>query len=218
MYRALIANVSVADLLEKAANIGDADSARSLMNLVMQFRKVSYFSSSQTTMGLKKQQVCNHPELFERADVMAPFSFAHFGRSGPLGREGDLIFVPYSTRNPIEYRIPELLYLDGGLVDIPSIKPGLRSRRFCARNLFNIWSTDGIYQSMYDEIEGIDHTTLATHITLTTILESPAFAFLRLLNRGPAEVHGLQLSPFMRNRLVELQLENKIIEQSTILR
>jgi len=32
--------VSVADLLEKAANIGDADSARSLMNLVMQFRKV----------------------------------------------------------------------------------------------------------------------------------------------------------------------------------
>ena len=41
MYKALLANVSVADLLEKAANIGDADSARSLMNLVMQFRKVS---------------------------------------------------------------------------------------------------------------------------------------------------------------------------------
>ena len=40
MYKALLANVSVADLLEKAANIGDADSARSLMNLVMQFRKV----------------------------------------------------------------------------------------------------------------------------------------------------------------------------------
>ena len=40
LYRGLLANVSVADLLEKAANIGDADSARSLMNLVMQFRKV----------------------------------------------------------------------------------------------------------------------------------------------------------------------------------
>ena len=40
MYKALLANVSIADLLEKAANIGDADSARSLMNLVMQFRKV----------------------------------------------------------------------------------------------------------------------------------------------------------------------------------
>lgn len=40
LYKALLANVSVADLLAKAANIGDADSARSLMNLVMQFRKV----------------------------------------------------------------------------------------------------------------------------------------------------------------------------------
>lgn len=45
MYKALQANVSVADLLEKAANIGDADSARSLMNLVMQFRKVRCWSA-----------------------------------------------------------------------------------------------------------------------------------------------------------------------------
>ncbi|KAG1746308.1 RNA polymerase I-specific transcription initiation factor RRN3-domain-containing protein [Suillus occidentalis] len=34
LYCALLANVSVVDLLEKAANIGDADSARSLGNLV----------------------------------------------------------------------------------------------------------------------------------------------------------------------------------------
>lgn len=53
LYNVLLARVSVADLLAKAANIGDAESARSLMNLVMQFRKVchtatldgSYFSS-----------------------------------------------------------------------------------------------------------------------------------------------------------------------------
>ena len=42
LYKALLAKVSVADLLAKAANIGDADSARSLMNLVMQFRKVRF--------------------------------------------------------------------------------------------------------------------------------------------------------------------------------
>jgi DNA helicase INO80 len=42
LYRALRANVSVKDLLEKAANIGDSDSAKSLMNLVMQFRKASH--------------------------------------------------------------------------------------------------------------------------------------------------------------------------------
>lgn len=170
-------------------------------------------------MGLQKGQVCNHPELFERADVMAPFSFAHFGRSGPLGREGDLIFVPYSTRNPIEYQIPELLYLDGGLVDIPSVNPGPHLRTHCAHNLFNIWSTDRIHQSMYGEIEGVVHIILsARKLCSPPCSESPAFAFLRLLNKGPAEVHGLQVSPFMRNRLVELQQENKIIEQSTVLR
>ena len=40
LYKALMTNVSVFDLLEKAKNIGDVESARSLMNLVMQFRKV----------------------------------------------------------------------------------------------------------------------------------------------------------------------------------
>jgi hypothetical protein len=45
LYRVLAANVSVADLLVKAANIGDAESARSLMNLVMQFRKVGKYKS-----------------------------------------------------------------------------------------------------------------------------------------------------------------------------
>lgn len=40
MYKSLLANVSVADLLEKAANTADANTTRTLMNLVMQFRKV----------------------------------------------------------------------------------------------------------------------------------------------------------------------------------
>lgn len=137
-----------------------------------------------TTTDLQECQVCNHPELFERADVMAPFSFAHFGRSGPLGREGDLIFVPYSTRNPIEYQVPELLYLDGGVVDIPSVKPGPRSRRLCVRNLFNIWSTDRIYQSMYDEIEGIVHTTPPAQITLTTIFRVPCLCISASLEQS----------------------------------
>ncbi|KAG6820380.1 hypothetical protein H0H93_001351 [Arthromyces matolae] len=101
LYSALLSHVSVADLLAKAANIGDADSARSLMNLVMQFRKLSF-------------QVCNHPELFERADVIAPFSFCEFGRPGPLMREGDFVLLPYSSRNPIEFVVPEIFCDNGG--------------------------------------------------------------------------------------------------------
>lgn len=65
------------------------------MNLVMQFRKV-----------------CNHPELFERADVRAPFSFAQFAGTSNLLREGDFVEVPYSTRNPIELQTPRLFYED----------------------------------------------------------------------------------------------------------
>lgn len=42
VYEALLANISVADLLEKATNIGDANPARSLMNLAMQFCKVRW--------------------------------------------------------------------------------------------------------------------------------------------------------------------------------
>ncbi|KAJ7103398.1 SNF2 family N-terminal domain-containing protein [Mycena belliarum] len=171
LYKALLANVSVADLLEKAANIGDADSARSLMNLVMQFRKV-----------------CNHPELFERADVVAPFSFSRFGRSGPLMREGDFIFLPYSTRNPIEFTIPKLLYNDGGIVTVPSENSTSVSQSSCLTKLLNIWSTDWIHRSMYDE-------------------ESSSFSFLRLLGSSAKEAHALHLSPLITRRLSAVQEE-----------
>ena len=136
LYKALLANVSVQDLLEKAANLGDADSARSLMNLVMQFRKV-----------------CNHPELFERADVVAPFSFSEFGRSGPLNREGDFVQLPYSTRNPIEYSIPTLLFADGGLVDVPQEDSLMRTGDGPLARMMNIWSTEAIYRSLYEDCE-----------------------------------------------------------------
>ena len=106
------------------------------MNLVMQFRKV-----------------CNHPELFERADVVAPYSFSEFGRSGPLNREGDFVQLPYSTRNPIELAIPKLLYLDGGLVNVPQEKSRLRPDDSVFTKLMNIWSTDSIHRSFYDDSE-----------------------------------------------------------------
>ena len=103
MYNTLKTNISLADLMARASSLSADDGAvKRLMNLIMQFRKV-----------------CNHPELFERADVVAPFSFSEFGRPGPLNREGDFVQLPYSTRNPIEYTIPTLFLQDGGLLDVP---------------------------------------------------------------------------------------------------
>ncbi|TFY83775.1 hypothetical protein EWM64_g245 [Hericium alpestre] len=173
LYKALLANVSVADLLEKAANIGDADSARSLMNLVMQFRKV-----------------CNHPELFERRDVVAPFSFAEFGRSGLLSREGDYLLVPYSTRNPIEYEVPELLYEDGGLVDVP---PEDRDSNVLNK-LMNIWATDWIQRSVDEDAQS-------------------AFAFLPLLNMSPGEAHKIHESPLIRRSLLSRKEQTSRAEE-----
>lgn len=165
LYTALVSKVSVTDLLEKAANIGDVDSARSLMNLVMQFRKV-----------------CNHPELFERADVVAPYSFSRFGQSRSLLREGDSIFLPYSSRNPIEISIPQLLYQDGGLIDVPSDALAPVTSLSCLTKLFNIWSTNWIHQSLYDEV-------------------SSSFSFLRLTDVTPQDAHFLHVAPLLQRRL-----------------
>ncbi|KAJ3571584.1 hypothetical protein NP233_g3652 [Leucocoprinus birnbaumii] len=175
LYSALLANVSITDLLEKAKNIGDADSARSLMNLVMQFRKV-----------------CNHPELFERADVVAPFSFSKFGRSGNLAREGDFVDLPYSVRNPIEVSIPEIFYRDGGLVDIPCQNDDSKNTSVFNK-LCNIWSADWIQDSIYDS-------------------QSPSFSFLRFLDISPAEAHTLHASPLMKRGLRAMEQEAHLRE------
>lgn len=92
-------------------------------------------------MLLTLPKVCNHPELFERADVQAPFSFCCFGEAGNLSREGDFLDLPYSTRNPIGYPLPVLFYTHGGFLDVPSESSlsGSRAKLFGVD--MSIWST-----------------------------------------------------------------------------
>ena len=66
-------------------------------------------------------------------------------------REGDSVILPYSTRSPIEYSVPILLYQDGGIIDIPSETSSSPSRSSCLAKLFNIWTTDWIHQSLFEE-------------------------------------------------------------------
>jgi chromatin-remodeling ATPase INO80 len=192
LYTALLAKVSVQDLLEKAANMGDADSARSLMNLVMQFRKV-----------------CNHPELFERADVVSPFAFCKFGRVGP--REGDFVILPYSTRNPIEYEIPQLLYTDGGLLDVP-LEDSTRPEQSSALvKKFNIWSTDWIDQRMRDRCR---FTSLIPFSEAKSFVASKSFSFLHLLGMSPQEAHHLHVAPLFRRELLRIAQEHDQYESA----
>jgi hypothetical protein len=45
-------------------------------------------------------KVCNQPDLFECADVTAPFAICDFAQSGSLSREKDVLFYPDTAKNP----------------------------------------------------------------------------------------------------------------------
>ena len=133
LYRGLRANISVAELMDRATS-NDEAGLKSLMNLVMQFRKV-----------------CNHPELFERADVRAPFALADFARSGSLAREGDLLNLPDSTSSLIELQVPKLVVREGGLFDVPGHDSRKGFDTGYLQNLFNIWRAPHIHESLQHE-------------------------------------------------------------------
>ncbi|KAJ4404104.1 putative DNA helicase ino80 [Neurospora sp. IMI 360204] len=130
MYANLRNQISIMDLIEKAT-LGDDDSA-SLMNLVMQFRKV-----------------CNHPDLFERADTASGYSFGYFAETASFIREGNQVTVGYSTRSLIQYELPRLLWRDGGRL----YKAGQDNQVAGWRNQwlnekFNIWTPEHIRESL----------------------------------------------------------------------
>ncbi|KMP03125.1 ISWI chromatin-remodeling complex ATPase ISW2 [Coccidioides immitis RMSCC 2394] len=130
-YTSLRNRVSIMDLIEKAA-IGDDTDSTTLMNLVMQFRKV-----------------CNHPDLFERAETTSPFSVCYFAETASFVREGPFVDVGYSTRNLVEYDLPRLLCSPEGRLDVAG--PGNNKAGFEGRylsHLMNIWTPENIRESM----------------------------------------------------------------------
>jgi DNA helicase INO80 len=163
--RALYANlrnrVSIIDLIEKAATGDDTDSS-TLMNLVMQFRKV-----------------CNHPDLFERAETKSPFSAAYFAETASFVREGSFVDVRYSTKNLIEYELPRLLCSSTGRLDIPgSDNPRAGFQNKYLSQLMNVWTPENIQKSAK---------------------ENGAFSFLRFVDTSAGEASELaRLGPYER--------------------
>ena len=149
-YKTLRERISIGDLLERAMS-GEAKGDESLMNLVMQFRKV-----------------CNHPDLFERADVRSPMAFASFGATSNIAREGPQLSLAYTTRNRISYEVPKLVYRDGGMLNVPGEKSNAGSRKRYLDNLMNIWQAD--------------------YIESTASQKNSGFSFLRFVDASPGEV------------------------------
>lgn len=132
-YGNLRNRISIMDLIEKAA-VGDDQDTATLMNLVMQFRKV-----------------CNHPDLFERADTNSPLSLAHFAECASFMREGNNVNLGYSTRNSIEYDLPRLLCSPEGRLDVAgpnNLKAGFDGKYLA--ELLNIWTPENIQMSLSD--------------------------------------------------------------------
>ncbi|TKA28922.1 hypothetical protein B0A50_03333 [Salinomyces thailandicus] len=129
-YTNLRNKISLLDLIEKAA-IGDDQDTATLMNLVMQFRKV-----------------CNHPDLFERADIVSPLSMSTFAETASFMREGHFVQVAYSVRNAIEYWLPTMLMEGDGRLDVvgpQNEKAGWRKK--VMNTDLSIWDERHIRQS-----------------------------------------------------------------------
>lgn len=148
-YSNLRNKISIMDLIEKV--VGDDQDTATLMNLVMQFRKV-----------------CNHPDLFERADTTSPLAFSYFAETASFLREGQNVDVGYSVRSLIEIPMPRLVYDGSGRLH----RPGPENSRVGWTNkylnhMMNIWSPDNIVQSTE---------------------KSGAFTWLRFADQSPGQV------------------------------
>ncbi|KAG0686949.1 putative DNA helicase ino80 [Pichia californica] len=122
LYRMLRSQINLVDLIENNKRIGNNEEVESLMNVVMQFRKV-----------------CNHPDLFERADSKSAFCFADYPMTESLLREVNetTLDVNYNTRNLIQYTIPKLILNDCLL---PSYeKSNLSDKDRLIQRMFNIY-------------------------------------------------------------------------------
>lgn len=156
LYKMLRSQISLMDLIEKATS-GSDDSNQSLINLVMQFRKV-----------------CNHPDLFERDDVKSPLLFGSFAETGSFLRESGLLEIAYTTRNAIKYTLPKLLYRD---VLTPNQENTVDVKDHVVNHLMNIWNAEHIKNNSensdsFSWLKFVDSTPGAiSDISRKTILE-----------------------------------------------
>lgn len=133
-YGNLRNRISFMDLVEKAT-VGDDQDTATLMNLVMQFRKV-----------------CNHPDLFERAETTSPLSLVHYAETASFLREGHSVNVRYSTRNTIEYDLPRLLCSPEACLGVAgpgNDKAGISTKYLS--HLMNVWSPENIKNSVEED-------------------------------------------------------------------
>jgi len=164
LYRMLRSQINVVDLIENNKRIGNNEEVESLMNVVMQFRKV-----------------CNHPDLFERADTQSAFLFGDFPKTESLLREVNetTLEINYNTKNHIEYTLPKTILNE---LLLPSSKGNnLTDKEILIKKMFNIYDAKNYHNNSESEL-----------------------SILRLVNETPNEIERI-----VSNHLVINAINNR---------
>lgn len=94
----------------------------------------------------------------------------------------------------IEFTIPELLYLDGGMLSIPTEDSKVqRPEGGILRNLMSIWTTDWMEKSIEENSKLLAHLNGDECLTLPSV--SSPFNFARLLNMSLSDIHSFYYAP-----------------------
>lgn len=160
-YQMLKSQISILDLLDSTNSSGE--DSTSLINLVMQFRKV-----------------CNHPDLFERADVKSPFAFNKFAETSSFLRESSELEMSYSSENLINFDIPQLIY-DELLTPSFENDVGFQSKVF---NMFDICNPENT-------------------------VDNEGFGWLKFVDTSSQELQKLRRSNIIQRALSHLQYNDK---------
>ncbi|KAK3127778.1 hypothetical protein QOZ80_7AG0578330 [Eleusine coracana subsp. coracana] len=163
-YQAIKNKISLNELLDGSRGNLNDKKLLSLMNIVMQLRKV-----------------CNHPELFERNEGSSYFYFADIPNallSPPFGELQDVHYA--GKRNPIKFEIPKLIY-EGITRNMEISGNGCGFHSGYMNRLFNIFLPTNIHYSAFPEANSSDEL----------VISSGAFGFTRLTSLSPVEASFL---------------------------
>ncbi|CAJ0921046.1 14852_t:CDS:10 [Entrophospora sp. SA101] len=97
--------------------------------------------------------------------------------------DSDKLYLPYSTKNLITYRLPKLVYRGGAMLDVPGKNSNAGFRKYVLDHLMNIWSPGHIHESSNDD---------------------DAFGFLRFIDKSPSEASSIYFSNTIEKWLIHL--------------
>ncbi|KAJ3035289.1 putative DNA helicase ino80 [Rhizophlyctis rosea] len=195
MYQGLKQKISLRELLDRVTSLGETEGMDSLMNLVIQFRKV-----------------CNHPELFERADVESPLMCFPIrgGVGGPGKGVGGVWEVPYNVKGAFTYTIPKRVYRLGMVEAMGEATAVTYDGALCGsvRGLFDLWHPEHVYRDLEGEKCMRIFSSRDDKATNSSSAVSHCFSFLRFVDTSPMECFDIAKSGLLRRWLLDLLRRN----------